>query len=50
MQLSLETIAARIRHAKSVAIFTHMRPDGDALGSALAIGRALDFLQVQNEV
>ena len=50
MQLSLETIAGRIRHAKSVAIFTHMRPDGDALGSALAIGRALDFLQVQNEV
>ena len=50
MELTLEIIANRIRHAKSVAIFTHMRPDGDALGSALAISRALDFLQVENQV
>ena len=47
---TLEEIANRIKHAKRVAIFTHMRPDGDAFGSALALSSALDFLKIENEV
>ncbi|MBQ8295448.1 MAG: bifunctional oligoribonuclease/PAP phosphatase NrnA [Clostridia bacterium] len=47
---TLEQIAEKIKNAKRVAVFTHMRPDGDAYGSALALARALDFLQIENEV
>ena len=50
MDNSLEQIANRIKSAKSVAIFTHMRPDGDAIGSALALSAALDFLKTPNQV
>ena len=50
MEYSLQQIANRIKSAKSVAIFTHMRPDGDALGSALALSSALDFLKTLNQV
>lgn len=31
-------------------IVTHMRPDGDAIGGALALSRALDFLKIPNLV
>lgn len=47
---TLQEIATRIKQAKSVAIFTHMRPDGDALGSSLALSCALDFLNIPNQV
>ena len=47
---TLEEIAKRILRAKRVVIFTHMRPDGDAFGSALALSSALDNLKVANEV
>ena len=50
MDCTLEEIAKRIKRAKNVAIFTHMRPDGDAFGSALALSCALDNLGIQNEV
>ncbi len=46
----MEQIANRIKQAKSVAIFSHMRPDGDAFGSALALSCALDFLKIPNQV
>ena len=46
----MEQIAKRIRQANRVAIFTHMRPDGDAIGSALALSAALDFLKTSNQV
>ncbi len=46
----METIIKKIKTAKRVAIFTHMRPDGDALGSALALSSALDNLHIANEV
>ena len=46
----LEKIASRIKQAKRIAIFTHMRPDGDAFGSALALSFALDNLNITNEV
>ncbi len=38
---SLQQIAKRIKSAKSVLILTHLRPDGDAYGSALALAEAL---------
>ena len=46
----MEQIAKRIRQANRVAIFTHMRPDGDAIGRALALSAALDFLKTPNQV
>ena len=50
MNCSLEQIVGRIKSAKSVLIMTHMRPDGDAFGSALALSTALDNLGIENEV
>ena len=47
---SIQQIAQCIKSAKKVAIFTHVRPDGDALGSSLALSLALDFLNIQNDV
>ena len=47
---TLEEIAERIKRAKSAVILTHMRPDGDAIGSALALSRALDVLGIENSV
>ncbi len=50
MNASLEQIANKIKKAKSVAIFTHMRPDGDAFGSALSLANALSDLGIKNQV
>ena len=50
MNVTLEQIANRIKKAKSVAIFTHMRPDGDAFGSALSLSSALCDLGIKNGV
>ncbi len=50
MEHTLQEIAKRIRRAKSVLIMTHMRPDGDAYGSALALSCALDNLNISNQV
>ena len=47
---TLKEIAGVIRRLKSAVIFTHMRPDGDALGSAMALSRALFMLNIPNEV
>lgn len=40
----------RIRGARSILISTHLNPDGDALGSALALSHYLDQLDVEHEV
>ena len=50
MDLSFAQIAERIQQARSIAILTHMRPDGDAFGSAMALSCALDYLKIPNEV
>lgn len=47
---TLEEIAARLRLAKRVAIVTHTRPDGDALGGALALAVALKKLNIEGQV
>ena len=38
------------KRLKSAVICTHMRPDGDTIGSAMALSRALFMLGVRNEV
>lgn len=50
MEVTLKQIAEKLKQAKKVAIFTHMRPDGDALGSSLSLSTALTYLGIQNEV
>lgn len=40
----LKKIAKRLKKADSVAIFTHLNPDGDALGSSFALKYALESL------
>ena len=47
---SIEEIAGAIKRLKSAVIFCHTRPDGDALGSALALSRALSLLKIKNQV
>ncbi len=39
---TVEQIAERICSAKRILLTTHVKPDGDAIGSALALRRALD--------
>jgi phosphoesterase RecJ-like protein len=39
-----------VRAAKGVLIGTHLHPDGDAVGSALAVSHILDQLEVEHEV
>jgi phosphoesterase RecJ-like protein len=39
-----------VKQASSVVIGTHLNPDGDALGSALAMSHYLDQLGITNEV
>lgn len=47
---TLEKIAKVLKEAKSVVIVTHMRPDGDAFGSALSLSCALSALHIPNQV
>ena len=47
---TIQEIAGVLRRLKSAVIFTHMRPDGDALGSAMALHRALFMLKIPSEV
>ncbi len=47
---TLEQIAKRIERAKRVLILTHMRPDGDAYGSALALAAALKRKNIPTQV
>lgn len=50
MDCSLQQIAERIKRARKVLIVGHMRPDGDAFGSALALSTALKNLNIDNRV
>ncbi len=47
---TVEEIANILKSVKSAVIFTHMRPDGDTLGSGMALSRALSMLGIENEV
>ena len=50
MDCTLQQIADRIKQAKSVVIVGHMRPDGDAFGSAFALSCALKKLNISTQV
>lgn len=50
MDHTLQELAKRIKRAKSVAVLTHMRPDGDAFGSSLSLACALDYLGIECQV
>ena len=39
---TLEQIAARLRAARKVVVLTHVKPDGDAIGSTMGLVRALN--------
>ena len=49
-KVSLQQIADMLKSSKGVLILTHMRPDGDAFGSSLALSSALDLLNIPNQV
>ncbi len=44
---TLADIAARLKRATSVALLTHSKPDGDAVGSTLSVARALTRLGIK---
>jgi len=48
--ITLSEIALKIKTEKSVAIISHVRPDGDTIGSACALKLALDVLSIKAEV
>lgn len=46
----IEEIVGAIKRLKSAVIFTHTRPDGDTLGSGMALHRALFLLGIESEI
>ncbi len=48
--MNVKFIAEKLKTEKSVAIFCHYRPDGDTVGSALALSMALSALSIKNAV
>lgn len=48
--ISIETLAAKLKKETRVALFCHVRPDGDSLGSAAALKLALEKTGVKAEV
>ncbi len=42
--VELSALADRIRNARRIAITTHLKPDGDAVGSTIALARAIERL------
>lgn len=48
--ISLQSLALKLKDEKRVALFCHVRPDGDSIGSALALKLSLLKLGVEAEV
>ena len=48
--ISLSELSSKLKQEQSVALFCHIRPDGDTLGSALALSRALKNLGIRAQV
>jgi len=46
---TVEDLARELRAARSVLVTTHQKPDGDALGSVLAVVRACQAVGVPAE-
>lgn len=47
---TIQEIADVMKRLKSAVIFTHTRPDGDTIGSGVALSRALSLLKIKNQV
>ncbi len=47
---TIREIAQVLKKIRSATIFTHVRPDGDTVGSGMALCRALELLGVNCEV
>ncbi|NOG53789.1 MAG: bifunctional oligoribonuclease/PAP phosphatase NrnA [Planctomycetes bacterium] len=47
---TLDEIATRLRSSRRVILTTHAKPDGDALGSSLALGLVLDQLGIETQI
>ena len=47
---TIQELSLKLKKEKSVAIFCHIRPDGDTLGSALALFHALNNLGIKAKV
>lgn len=47
---TIQEIADVLKRLKSAVIFTHTRPDGDTIGSGVALSRALFLLNIKNQV
>lgn len=48
--ISLSELSSKLKQEKSVALFCHIRPDGDTLGSALALSITLKNLGIRAQV
>lgn len=48
--MNLKSFAQQLKTEKSVAIFCHMRPDGDTIGSAVALKLGLESLNINASV
>ena len=48
--MTLQELTKKLKTEKAVAIVTHVRPDGDAVGSALALSSALKKCGVASDV
>ncbi len=48
--VTVEDIAERIRAAESILILTHHKPDGDALGTSLALHRGLETIGIRSGI
>ncbi len=46
----LKKIAKKLKKAEKIAIFTHLNPDGDALGSSFAVKRVLESIGKSAEI
>lgn len=48
--MTLDSILEEIKKAEKIVILTHEAPDGDAIGSSLAMKHALDYLEKKADV
>jgi len=47
---TISEIAGVLKRLNSAVIFTHTRPDGDTIGSGVALSRALSLLNIRNQI
>ena len=48
--MTIAKIASNLKQLKSALIFSHNRPDGDTIGSAIALKYALESLNIKADL